>query len=104
MPFQTEPTYYIKGALSDLQGAWNCLRDAVVNLPPSEIQHKLIFHIDEGMSWESVRDLKQMEKAILLISNIIQQSEVSAEVHEWIEDLRESFGKVMSSIKKGEKL
>lgn len=103
MPFQAEPTHYVKGALSDLQGAWSCLRDAVVNLPPSEIQHRLIFHIDEGMSWESVRNLKQMEKTILLISNIIQQSEVSTEVHEWMEDLRENFDEVMSSLKKGKR-
>jgi len=98
MPFQAEPIHYVKGAFSDLQGAWSCLRDAVINLPPSEIQHRLIFHIDEGMSWESVRNLKQMEKTILLISNIIQQSELSTEVHEWIEDLRENFDEVMSSL------
>ena len=103
MPFQAEPIHYVKGALSDLQGAWSCLRDTVVNLPPSEIQHRLIFHIDEGMSWESVRNLEQMEKTILLISNIIQQSEVSAEVHEWMEDLRENFDEVMSSLKKGKR-
>jgi len=102
MPFQTEPTYYIKGVFSDLQGAWACLRNAVVNLPPSETQHKLIFHIDEGMSWESVRDLKQMGNTILLILNIIRQAEVSKEVCDWMEDVREHFDDVMSCIKKGE--
>ena len=59
MPFQAEPIHYVKGALSDLHGAWSCLRDTVVNLPPSEIQHRLISHIDEGMSGESVRNLEQ---------------------------------------------
>ena len=30
MSFETEPTGYAKTALSDLQGAWGNLRDAVV--------------------------------------------------------------------------
>jgi len=57
MGFQTEPTSYEKTALSDLQGAWIGLREAVVydfGFPDSD---KLLFHIDEAMSWESVRNL-----------------------------------------------
>jgi hypothetical protein len=34
MAFMTEPTAYHKTALSDLQGAWQVLREAVVEHPP----------------------------------------------------------------------
>ena len=57
MGFISEPTGYYKTALSDLQGSWSNLRDAVVNdfgFPESD---KLLFHIDEAMSWECVRNL-----------------------------------------------
>jgi hypothetical protein len=50
MAFITEPTEYIKTALSELQGAWGNLRNAVVDnfgFPDSD---KLLFHIDEAMS------------------------------------------------------
>lgn len=52
MVFITEPTGYEKTAISDLQGSWGNLRDAVVDnfgFPGSD---KLIFHINEAMSWE----------------------------------------------------
>jgi hypothetical protein len=53
---------YVKTALSDLQGAWIILRDAVVDnfgFPDSD---KLLFHIDEAMSWESVHNLKRRKQ------------------------------------------
>jgi len=56
--FYKEPTQYERTALSDLQGAWTILRETVVEnfgFPGSD---KIIFHIDEAMSWECVRDLK----------------------------------------------
>ncbi len=61
MAFITEPTGYHKTALSDLQGAWGNLRESVVEnfgFPGSD---KLIFHIDEAMSWECVRNLTIMK-------------------------------------------
>jgi len=75
MGFQTEPTSYEKTALSDLQGAWIGLREAVVydfGFPDSD---KLLFHIDEAMSWESVRNLERMKSALLLVQNIVSQSD-----------------------------
>jgi hypothetical protein len=33
-PFQTEPPSYTKGAWADLQGAWENLRQAMVNAIP----------------------------------------------------------------------
>jgi hypothetical protein len=73
MGFPTEPTSYEKTALSDLQGAWISLREAVVEgfgFPDSD---KLLFNIDEAMSWESVRNLETMKSALLLVQNIIQR-------------------------------
>lgn len=50
MPFKTEPTGYIKTAISDLQGTWENLEDAVVEDFGFENSDKLIFRIHEGMS------------------------------------------------------
>ena len=54
MTFITVPDGYEKTSLSDLQGAWGCLRDAVVENFGFTNSDKLMFHIDEAMSWESV--------------------------------------------------
>ena len=35
---------------------------------------KLLFHIDEAMSWECVRNLKLMKETLLLVHNIARQS------------------------------
>ena len=59
MSFTTESTGYIKTAISDLQGSRENLKDAVAEhfgFPDSD---KLMFHIHEAMSWESVRDLNR---------------------------------------------
>lgn len=105
MAFEPEPIGYVKGILSDLQGAWNCLRNAVVEMKPSEPQHKLIFHIDEAMSWESVRDLKHMRKTLVLITNIAKQTAVlNEEVYEWLDDIYEILDEVLAEIKRGKKL
>ena len=88
MGFTTEPTSYAKTALSDLQGAWVGLRDAVVDdfgFPDSD---KLLFHIDEAMSWESVRNLKRMKSTLLLVQNIISQSDVPEVIVECFEDAK----------------
>ena len=102
MVFITEPTGYIKTALSELQGSWGNLRDAVVEdfgFPDSD---KLLFHIDEAMSWESVRNLKTMKSTFILIQNIALQTETPEEVTEWIEDVRDSLDATFEAIADGE--
>ena len=74
MTFYTEPSNYQKTALSDLQGAWQILRQHVVGACPFPNCDKLVFHIDESMSWESVRNLEHMEKTFLLVHNRIEQA------------------------------
>jgi len=53
------------------------------------------------MSWESVRNLEQMRKTLLLIQNIAAQSEVPDEVTEWIQIVREDLDEVFIAIEEG---
>ena len=103
MGFPTEPTSYAKTALSDLQGAWIGLRAAVVDhfgFPDSD---KLLFHIDEAMSWESVRNLERMKSTLLLVQNIISQSAAPEEIVECLGDVKETLEEVFLAIAEGEK-
>ena len=100
--FYTEPHGYQKGAWSDLQGAWSNLRRAVVDSGPFPEAQRLLFHIDEGMSWESVREPEAMRKALLLVHNIAAQGGVPAEVLEGIEMVRGNFDELMDAFKEGE--
>jgi len=88
MTFITEPSGYEKTAISYLQGSWGNLRNAVVEnfgFPGSD---KLLFHIDEAMSWELVRNLKLMKSTFILVQNISIQTQTPDEVLEWIDDVR----------------
>ena len=101
MSFGTEPTGYEKTALSDLQGAWGNLRNAVVENFGFPNSDKLLFHIDEAMSWESVRNLQQMKSTLLLVQNIVAQTESPEEVVEWANDVRESLEATFEAISEG---
>lgn len=98
----TEPTSYAKTALSDLQGAWISLRDAVVDDFGFTDSDKLLFHIDEAMSWESVRNLNRMKSTLLLVQNIISQSDTPEEIKEGLVSVRESLEEVFSAMAEGE--
>ena len=101
MSFETEPTGYEKTAISELQGSWENLRDAVVESNGFPNSDKLLFHIDEGMSWESVRNLKQMKSTLLLVRNIATQTETPEEVFEWINDVTEALAATFEAIAEG---
>jgi len=88
MSFYQESTGYEKTVLSDLQGAWGNLRVAVVEEHVTKDCSRLLFHIDEAMSWESVRNLKHMKNVFVLIQSIAQQINASDEVMLWIEEVR----------------
>ena len=104
MGFPTEPTSYEKTALSDLQGSWIGLREAVVNKFGFPDSDKLLLHIDEAMSWESVRNLERMKSTLLLVQNIISQSDAPEEIMECLGDVRETLEEVFLAIEEGEKL
>ncbi len=101
MTFITEPTGYEKTAISDLQGSWCNLREAVVNNFGFPDADKLLFHIDEAMSWESVRNLKIMKSTFILIQNIATQTKAPEEVIEWVDDVRKSLDAVFEAISEG---
>lgn len=103
MGIPTEPTSYEKTALSDLQGTWIGLRAAVVDSYGFLDSDKLLFHIHEAMSWESVRNLERMKSTLLLVRNIISQSDAPEEIKECLADVRGSMEEVYSAIKEGEK-
>lgn len=79
------------------------LREEVVaqsGFPDSE---RLLFHIDEGMSWERVRDLKSMKETLLLVHNIAARSALT-EVNECVAAVMERLDEVFIAIAEGEKL
>lgn len=57
MAFPTERPGYKKTILSDLQGAWLPLRQSVVDTEGFGGWDRVLFHVDEAMSWETVRNL-----------------------------------------------
>ncbi len=102
MAFFTEPTGYYKTSLSDLQGAWQNLRDVVVEHQPFPEWQRLLLHIDEGMSWESVRDLKQMRKTLLLVNNLVALDDVPESVCEWASEVKNDLDEVFEALAAGE--
>jgi hypothetical protein len=101
MAFVTEPTSYEKTAISDLQGSWANLRAAVVENFGFTHADKLLFHIDEAMSWESVRNLELMKATFILVQNISVQANAPTEVLEWVDDVRESLDAAFEAIAEG---
>jgi hypothetical protein len=96
MPFIEESTGYEKTILSDLQGAWSVLRDSIVDNAGFEGWDRAIFHVDEAMSWESVRNLKRMPPLLLIIRNLCLQGKAPQEVIENIQDIDEILKRVLS--------
>jgi hypothetical protein len=104
MAFYQETPHYEKTILSDLQGSWVLLREAVVNEHKTKDCSRLLFHIDEAMSWESVRNLERMKDTFILIQSIAQQIDVSEETAELLEDVRAILYEVLNEIRKGKTL
>ena len=102
MAFDREPAGYEKTALSDLQGAWQNLRDTVVEHAGFPEWERVLLHIDEGMSWESVRNIRYMSRCLLLVRNILIQAEVPEEVIFWLEEVSRLMDETLEALQKGE--
>lgn len=89
MTFDTESTGYEKTILSDLQGAWTIFRKAVVENDGFPGWDKVLFHTDEAMSWETVRNLKLMPPLVLIIRNLCIQGEAPEDVFTWLNEIHE---------------
>ena len=95
MNFFTESLSYEKTILSDLQGAWECLRTTITEQAGFEGWDKMLFHIDEAMSWETVRHLERMEPLLVLIRNLAMQGNAPPEVMEEIDDIYEILSEAL---------
>jgi hypothetical protein len=98
MTFNEENTGYEKTILSDLQGAWACLRESVVKTFGFEGSDHAVFHVDEAMSWEVVRNLRQMLPILLVIRNICVQGKAPQEVIENINNIDEILKETLDEI------
>jgi len=96
MSFIEESTGYEKTILSDLQGAWGVLRNSIVDAAGFDGWNRALFHVDEAMSWECVRNLKRMPPLLLIIRNLCVQGKVPKDVLENIQDLDEILEEVLS--------
>ena len=101
MNFYQEPSHYEKTIISDLQGAWEVLRDEVIKEHESRDYSQLLFHIHEAMSWESVRNLEHMKNTLVLVQSMAQQINVSDEIMELIENVRDVLYEVLNEIQRG---
>ena len=99
MPFIEESTGYEKTILSDLQGAWGVLRHSIVDMAGFKGWNRAIFHIDEAMSWESVRNLKRMPPLLLIIRNLCVQGGAPQQILENIKDVDEILKEVISEFR-----
>jgi hypothetical protein len=104
MSFYQEPLHYEKTILSELQGAWILLREAVVTEHESKDCSQLLLHIDEAMSWESVRNIQHMKNTFVLIQSIAQQINISDETIELMKDVRDILYDLLDEIKTGKVL
>ena len=102
MAFDKEPSGYEKTVLSDLQGTWQNLRDTVVEHAGFTGWERVLLHIDEGMSWEAVRNLRYMNKCLLLVRNILAQGDVPDEVALWVEEVSRVLDETLQALGKGE--
>jgi hypothetical protein len=102
MAFEKEPASYEKSVLSDLQGAWQSLRDAVVAEAGFPNWGRVLFHIDEAMSWESVRNLRTMHESLVLVRNLLGQDEVSDELNDHLQAVNELMADALRALETGD--
>src|SRR5208282_1578513 len=95
MAFPIERSGYEKTILSDLQGAWILLRESVVDTDGFDGWDRVLFHIDEAMSWESVRNIGRMPPLLLIIRNLCLQGGAPTEVMENIEAVHDILHEVL---------
>ena len=102
MSFETEPTGYEKTVLSELQGAWQVLRDEVAEQAGFSGWERALLHIDEAMSWESVRNLRSMQKSLVLVRNLLAQDGVPDSIGEYLETVNDLMSETLQAVKEGD--
>jgi hypothetical protein len=99
MAFLEEPKGYAKTILSDLQGAWSVLLHLVADNAGFEGWDRILPHIHEAMSWESVRNLHHMRSTLLIVRNLALQNKVSEEIMQEITDITEILEEAIAEYK-----
>lgn len=56
---------------------------------------RVLFHIDEAMGWETVRNLAQMPQMLLIITNLCRQGNAPNEVMECVSAVKEILQEVL---------
>lgn len=102
MVFDKEPSGYRKTVLSDLQGAWQNLREAVVEHGGFAGWERALFHIDEAMSWESVRNLQHMSRCLRLVRNVLIQGKTPEEVALYLDEVNRLMDETLQALIEGE--
>ena len=102
MAFEKEPGGYEKTVLSDLQGAWQNLRDEVVAEAGFPNWERVLFHIDEAMSWESVRNLQTMHKRLVLVRNLLGKDDVPDVLNDYLQGVNELMDDALRALKTGD--
>jgi len=86
---------YTHGIFSDLQEAWNRLKHTAHQLPYG-LRSIFIVPINDGMNWESVRDLYRMHQALTSITILIQQEHLGGILQDDLEALLKIFDEVLT--------
>ena len=102
MAIEKEPCSYEKTVLSDLQGAWQNLRDEVSEQAGFPGWERALFHIDEAMRWESVRNLQIMHKCLILVRNLLGRDEMPEIVSGHLEEVNDLMSEALQALKEGE--
>jgi hypothetical protein len=102
MAFEVEPTGHEKTVLSELQGAWQGLRDEVAEQAGFPDWDRALFHIDEAMSWESVRNIQHMRKSLVLVRNLLGQDGVPVTVKECLDVVNDMMTEKLHAPDEGE--
>ena len=85
-----------------MQGSWQNLRNAVVEHAGFTGWERVLLHIDEGMSWEWVRNFRYMSQRLLLVRNLLMQGAAPDEVAFWLEDVSRVMDEVLRALGRGE--
>jgi hypothetical protein len=88
---------YEKTILSDLQGAWSVLRHSVSDNAGFEGWERMLFHIEEATSWETVRHLERMKPLLLIVRNIALQGDSPEGIMQEIEDISEILDETLKT-------
>jgi hypothetical protein len=101
MAFEKEPGSYEKTVLSDLQGAWQNLRDEVVATAGFPNWERVLFHIDEAMSWESVRNLQSMHNRLVIVRNLLGPEDVPRALDDYLQGVNETMANALRALREG---